>query len=286
MSATWQICETWREPLAAAGVASLAPLLDETTPDQTLPGQLQRLTKPGLGGRERWRWLLEVGGASRTFYLKRYRRSDWRAQWDRLWRQTFGHSRGWWEYEVSRRLEAAHVPAPAPIAFAEEMFGQLERSSAVVMAGVAGDAFERRWQTALGSAAPITRGRLRHDLTRRLARFIAAFHGTGICHRDLYLSHVFVEWDEHCQQPPRFTLIDLARAHRPRWRPRRWLLKDLAQLDYSARQLGASRSDRLRFLLHYLGLQPRAPRTRWYARRIVHRSDRIHAREVRKGRAR
>ena len=134
------------------------------------------------------------------------------------------------------------------------------------------------------AAGPITRGRARHDLTRRLARFIAAFHGTGICHRDLYLSHVFVQWDPQYQRPPQFALIDLARAHRPRWRPRRWLLKDLSQLDYSARAMGVSQTDRLRFLLHYLGLQPRAPRTRWYARRIVARSNRIMAREIRKGR--
>ena len=61
--------------------------------------------------------------------------------------------------------------------------------------------------------------------------------------------------------------------HNPRLRRMRWIIKDLAQLDASARQVGASRTDRLRFLRAYLDLGPRAARVRWYARRIVRKSD-------------
>jgi hypothetical protein len=61
----------------------------------------------------------------------------------------------------------------------------------------------------------------------------------------------------------------------------RWLIKDLAQLEYSARQAGASRSDRLRVLCAYLGLERTAPRVRWYARKIARKADSIQRREQR-----
>ncbi|MEW6251858.1 MAG: lipopolysaccharide kinase InaA family protein, partial [Planctomycetota bacterium] len=78
------------------------------------------------------------------------------------------------------------------------------------------------------------------------------------------------------------TLIDLARTHRPRLRRTRWIIKDLSQLDTSARQLDATRADRLRFLTTYLRSRPGARPVRWYARRIVRKSDRILRRIARK----
>ena len=114
----------------------------------------------------------------------------------------------------------------------------------------------------------------------------AAFHGTGLCHRDLYLCHIFAEIDaKPVRKTPRFHLIDLARVHRPRWRRMRWIIKDLSQLDASARQVGASRTDRLRFLRAYLHLPREAQRVRWYVRRIVRKSDWILRRIERKSRA-
>ena len=85
------------------------------------------------------------------------------------------------------------------------------------------------------------------------------------------------------QTPPQFHLIDLARTFRPRWRRFRWLVKDLSQLDVSARQIGGSRSDRLRFLLAYLGLQSCTPRARRLIQRTIAKSDRILRRIARKG---
>jgi hypothetical protein len=179
-------------------------------------------------------------------------------------------------------LTAAHIGVPQPIGFVEEMCGPFERRSALLLEEAPGDGCDRVWTRLRQQDAAVTRGIARHDLIVRLARFVAAFHGTGYCHRDLYLCHVFVDLDPEASRPPRFTLIDLARTHRPRWRPMRWICKDLAQLDASARQVGASRTDRWRFLLAYLNLPRGAVRARWYARRIACKSDWILRRVVRK----
>jgi len=154
----------------------------------------------------------------------------------------------------------------------------------VIFERVPGDGFDRAWSRLVEQNAPLTRGAARHETTRALARFVSAFHQTGVCHRDLYLCHIFTELDPTAHNPPRFTLIDLARTHKPRLRRLRWIIKDLSQLDCSARQIGATCTDRLRFLITYLGLFPDAPRLRVYARRIVRKSNRILRRIERKSR--
>ena len=216
--------------------------------------------------------------------MKCYATTPVREQWDRVRRQCLRHSRAYWEFLQSQRLAAAHINVPHAVGFVEEMRGAFEQCSAVLLAGVPGDGFDRVWLRLCEREAPITRGIARHDLAVRLARFIAAFHGTGLCHRDLYLCHVFVELDPEGTRPPTFTLIDLARTHRPRWRRMRWIIKDLSQLDASARQIGATRTDRWRFLLAYLNLQRGAPRARWYARRVVRKSAKILRRIARQSR--
>lgn len=276
------IAPEWQEPLAAAGLTNLAPLVaDDGTP--RLSGDWLALSKPGLRGRQRWRWNLgpPIG---RILYVKRYFSTPLHEQLDRIRRQHIRHGRAWWEYQISQQLAEAQIPAVRVIGVIEEMRGALERRSAVLFEQVAGEPFDRAWERLVCGAAPVTRGRPRFALTIRLARLICAFHQTGYCHRDLYLCHVFAEIDPRGVEPQRFALIDLARAHRPLLRRARWLLKDLSQLDASARQIGASCTDRVRFLIAYLGLEPGAARTRWYARRIVCRSNRILRRIERRSR--
>jgi heptose I phosphotransferase len=295
-----EVAPRWRAALPARGLRELGALLDEAADVRRFAGRWELLSKSGLGGRRRWRWSLEnrlengragnrddpsAAGAA-VVYVKRYGSTPLTEQWDRIWRQCPGHSRAYWEYVQSQRLAAARIGAPVAVAFVEEMFGAFERRSAVLLERAAGDGLDRVWRDLCARDAPLTRGIARHDLAVRLARFVAAFHETGFCHRDLYLCHVFVDLDPNGGRPPRFTLIDLARTHRPRWRRMRWIIKDLSQLDASARQVGATRSDRWRFLLAYLNLPRGAPRARWYARRIVRKSDWILERAARKSRER
>jgi hypothetical protein len=280
------IVPDWCARLEAAGLACAEVLLDRSPKDVGLAGSWQLLSKAGLGGRQRWRWELPAddGGAPLVLYVKRYAGGGWQGLWDRVLRQAARGSRGRWEFEQSGRLRSAAIPAPPAVAFAEDMAGVLERRSVVILAAVPGDGLDRVWRAAVARGAPLTRGLARHGLAVRLGRFVSAFHQTGTCHRDLYLCHIFAELDESGQRPPRFTLIDLARTFRPRWRRARWIIKDLAQLDSSARLVGASRSDRLRALRAYLGLERGEARVRWYARRIVRKSDSILRREARHGR--
>lgn len=274
MTRTEDTDPAWHQRLSSAGLAQISRLLDHGPEELGLPGRWQALTKPGLGGRQRWRWeLTDTDGHTHVLYVKRYAATPPKQQWDRVWRQHTRHSRAWWEFRQAQALAAAHVPVPPAVAVAEQMRGPFEHRSVVLLEAVAGDAFDRVWPDMCRRNAPVTRAPARHELTVQLARFVAAFHDTGLCHRDLYLCHVFADLDPQAQRAPRFTLVDLARTHRPRWRRMRWIIKDLAQLDCSARQIGASRTDRWRFLRVYLGRHAGAAHLRRYAPRIVRKSN-------------
>lgn len=277
------VAPQWRERLQSAGLPSVSALLLRSPTELALAGHWQALTKPGLGGRQRWRWELpDTGGERTVLFVKRYQRATPGSQWDRLRRHHPHHSRAWWELNQCRRLADANISAPQAVGAAEIMYGPCEGRSVVIFQAVAGDGFDRVWTKACEQNAPVTRGLARHDVAARLARFVSAFHQSGACHRDLYLCHVFVDLDPEGGRPPTFTVIDLARVIRPWLRRMRWIIKDLAQLDCSARQIGASRTDRLRFLHTYLGLERGAPRVRWYARRVHRKSQRILRRIERK----
>jgi heptose I phosphotransferase len=267
--------------LSSYGLADVATLL--TADDRGVPatGEWTLLSKPGLRGRRRFRWQ-PLGSTGPTLYVKQFSRLPIRRQIDRINRQNPSHSLGWWEYRQAQRFRDSYLPAPAAIAAVEDMRGIFERRSAVVLESAPGDAFDRVWPRLVAAGSLWCEPRGRRRLIQQVAQLASALHQSGFCHRDLYLCHVFIDLDPGSPAPPRLTIIDLGRTHAPRFRRMRWLIKDLAQLDASARQIGATRTDRHRFLLCYLGLQARARRSRVYARRVARKSDAILRRIARK----
>lgn len=88
-------------------------------------------------------------------------------------------------------------------------------------------------------------------LIQRVAEVARHFHQAGYNHRDFYCFHFFVR--ELAPGEFDIRLIDLQRVERRRWRRRRWLIKDLAQLAWSAPRERIGATHRLVFLRHYLG---------------------------------
>ncbi len=85
----------------------------------------------------------------------------------------------------------------------------------------------------------------------QVAPMVRRLHQQGLVFRDLYWNHLFAAADLDPSMAPGF--IDLERVMRPRWRFRRWLLKDLAGLLASIPWgVTVSRQQRLWFLRSYL----------------------------------
>lgn len=253
------VCQSYAPLLLAHGLASLEALMSLT--------KCSRLDKPGLPDwRERLR--LELTGADGeivTLYLKRYRPPPMLGLRERLLHGSVSHGMAWIEWYWMRRLAADGLATMTPVAFGESMSRWRERCSAVLTAEVAGESLER-W-------AKKQTGRCPRSLPASLGRFVSELHEKGYVHRDLYLSHVFVNGSTDLER--RFHLIDLQRVMRPtRW-TRRWLVKDLAALNYSTPAPLVTLTDRLRFLRRYLSVRRLGSAEKRFARRIAAKTRRI-----------
>lgn len=104
--------------------------------------------------------------------------------------------------------------------------------------------------------------RLKHRLIEQVALIARSLHSHGLNHRDFYLCHFLISrkalenWRE--KDAPSLILIDLHRMQKRARVPRRWLVKDLAGLLFSALDAPLNPRDCLRFLRTYRGEDWRA----------------------------
>lgn len=120
----------------------------------------------------------------------------------------------------------------------------------------------------------------RRLLLLEVGRLARTMHGHGMNHRDFYLCHLLLRDDWDGVTAPRLYLIDLHRAQIRRRTPRRWLVKDLASLYFSAADIGLSQRDVLRFLRAYGGRPLRetlADSGLW--RRVMARARQLYRRD-------
>jgi len=190
------------------------------------------MTIPDLGHRERWRLTLsDAEGREHTVFMKRYGREplSWRIK--RV--LTYGWGRGPARIELDN-IHAAHAEKVGAIDQAvcgEEHDALGAARGYIVMSTVAGEALEQCFERFLADNAD--RPERVEQFTDRLIELVGRFHQAGYVHRDLYTSHIFLAEREGRIE---LRLIDLARMFRPRWRPMRWRVKDLAQLKFSMPQ--------------------------------------------------
>lgn len=159
------------------------------------------------------------------------------------------------EFDACRRLAAAGIPAPRVAAFGWRAVNPAHGQSFIIcdalMNHVSLETLAERWA---GQPPP---PRLRRRMILAVADLARAMHDAGVNHRDLYLCHILADADALARGEARLTLIDLHRAQTRRSVPRRWRLRDLAALWFSAAGLRLSRADQLRFAARYAQLPPR-----------------------------
>jgi len=240
-----------------------------------------RLDKAGLAGwRQRWRIRFD-GPAGRqsgwTCYLKRFTSPPFSAQWGRwLEGRPFDSTAGI-EWGNARELAKAGIDAVIPIAFGQVMVGPWEKRSFILLAEVQGESLEQWVPWHLAPSRRERRWEIRHRRLDQLAELVARLHKAGFVHRDLYLCHIFITTDGG---QDRLTLIDLQRVFRPRWRRRRWIIKDLAALNFSTPVDRVGRFERLRFLCRYLRYRGEIGSVRSLVRWIDAKTRRMAKRKV------
>ena len=99
------------------------------------------------------------------------------------------------------------------------------------------------------------RVQLKRLLIQKTAAIVRSLHINGLNHRDCYLCHFMVhdrDWSQwQPEEPLKVYLIDLHRVQIRSQVPRRWSIKDLGSLLFSALDCGLTSRDLLRFIEAY-----------------------------------
>jgi len=252
----------YRATLERAGLTSLEAVM------ATRDGHCMR----ALADRENWRIELHAAADSPLgLYLKKHHVRTWRS-WLRA-KLGIGHpvSSGYVEARNVARLTRDCIPVMRLVAYGEKLHADGLFESFVITVELKGytqlDHFLRERFAARDD--DLTKHR-DPDLKRLIgdaAALAGAFHAAGYNHRDLYCCHFFVA--EPVQGEFAIRLIDLQRVdHRRRLR-RRWIVKDLAQLAYSAPRDRISRTQRMAFIKRYLGVEKLGPADKRLVRRVL-----------------
>jgi len=158
------------------------------------------------------------------------------------------------EYEAVNKLHQLGVDTMSVAAYASEGSNPAAIHSLIVTDDLVGTISLEDYCAKWLIQPPETKIRL--GLIRKLADSASRMHGAGINHRDFYICHFHLDPESlvpNVQEPAdiRCYLIDLHRAQIRSKVPRRWLVKDLAGLYFSAMDIGLGRRDLLRFMHHY-----------------------------------
>ncbi len=155
------------------------------------------------------------------------------------------------EYRAIRALREAGIPTLSIAGFGQRGVNPASRQSFLVTdelpASITLEDYCKDWP----QSPPRVSAKRR--LIRAVAAISRAMHGAGINHRDYYLCHFHLVPDTLDRGDPLLYLIDLHRAQCRRRVPRRWRLKDIAGLYFSALDIGLGRRDLCAFATAYAG---------------------------------
>ncbi len=187
----------------------------------------------------------------RSFFIRLYGRAPRREYWKSWLSLRAPVTDAGPESRALLRLASAGVPAPRLVAYQQgsELQGKGVRSM-LLMTDIGEHmdlaALASRW---LHGAPPPT---ARRSLIRAVGELVGRMHKAGVNHRDLYLFHLAQPTKGgHPIKGTALFLLDLHRAQVRARVPRRWLIKDLGSLWFSALGLAPRRLDLLRFLRSY-----------------------------------
>jgi len=200
--------------------------------------------------RDNYHIVEEVGGRTFDLYLKRHRGFQLKEALKLLAAESPFLTAGRREWDSIATVAALGIPTMRRVAYGEAKLAFFELRSFVMTERIpAATPADRYIQEHFSGRMTAAAGREKRALLWDIGGLVRRLHGAGLTHMDLYLNHIFVR-----QTPSGETLlhlIDLQRVARRRFWRRRWIVKDLAALIYSARDLPLSRTDMARVFMAY-----------------------------------
>lgn len=186
---------------------------------------------------------LDDSQGTRRFYIKRHEPAPLREYVKPLIRLRWPIMGARNEWEAMFKFHELGIPTMIPVAFGRDCRRSFVMTQAIENCTKLSDWMETDLEKPDGDARRQARW-----IVHRLARIVRTMHRARMHHQDLYLGHLLLPNDPESQD---IFVIDLGRVdgHLP-W-SRHWIIKDLAQLEFSSDRF--TRTDRVRFLQDYLG---------------------------------
>ena len=124
---------------------------------------------------------------------------------------------------------------------------------------------------------------LKKALIEYVATVSRTLHQNGVNHRDYYICHFLLDVSKDWKNGITASLIDLHRAQIRKKTPRRWVVKDVAGLYFSAMDIGLTQRDLFRFMMLYSGVSLRETlrRDRSFWRVVENVAKKLQAKEAR-----
>lgn len=188
------------------------------------------------------------------------------------------------EYRAIMKLRQVGVDTLTVSAYAVQGRNPATRQSMLVSEDLVGTVSLEDYCANWADSPPAPGVRMR--LIRTLAQAARRMHEAGVNHRDFYLCHFHLDLSSLRDDIPRCYLIDLHRAQLRRRTPRRWQVKDLGSLYFSAMDSGLTRRDLQRFVHHYCsgGLREAVAGQAGLWRQVELRAKRLYAKGQRSAR--
>ena len=208
-------------------------------------------------------------GEKRHFFLKRYvppRARDRLKAYLRLKCPAPGARQEWHAMWTFMQIG---LPGPVPVACGQDGGSSLVLSEGVRHVTRLSEWADRDLERSDGGKSRVLS--VKRKIIEEMADIVGRMHSAGLHHQDLYLCHFLCGSEQECLP---LTLIDLQRVKRHKRLPRRWQVKDLAQLHFSSAQY-ITRQDMWRFWKVYNSIHYTRRRKipLWHA--ILRKSERI-----------
>lgn len=157
------------------------------------------------------------------------------------------------EWQALAKLQRMQISAPQVMAFGERGSNPAKRESFILMEDltqtISLEDLTLSWKN---ERPPV---RLKQQLIYEVAKIAQAVHQHGMNHRDFYICHFLLSIKEGIagidSNHLKLYLIDLHRAQLRHQTPKRWIIKDLAGLYFSSKDIGLTKRDLLRFMRTY-----------------------------------
>lgn len=233
------------------------------------------IVKQAVKERSTARVVLHDGRHERTFFLKRHTAPSLKEYLKQVSRLSWPKS-AFNEWRAIIRFHQVGLPTMVPVAAGKKRgrFGIVTQSFLLTEGVEDAHRLDHYW--AMRLKVPLSREQIlqKRGLIKRLAHLTRKMHSSGLNHRDYYLCHVFIR-EGRQKESSKLFVLDLHRVDIRSKVGKRWIVKDLAALNYSSHGLPIQTTDRLRFLKCYLGKDRLERRDLRLLRQILKKTERI-----------